>query len=122
MTHIDTAEYYGEAENIVGEAIAGRRADVFLVSKVAPEHATRAGTVGGAMLARTAKAHSATPHQVALAFLTRRASIFAIPKAASSDHAKENAEAGDIHLTDAEIARVDAAFPRGARRATLPML
>ena len=33
MTPIDTAEYYGEAEHIVGEAIAGRRADVFLVSK-----------------------------------------------------------------------------------------
>ena len=45
MTHIDTAEYYGEAENIVGEAIAGRRADVFLVSKVVPEHATRAGVI-----------------------------------------------------------------------------
>jgi len=45
MTHIDTAEYYGEAENIVGEAIAGRRADVFLVSKVVPEHATRAGAI-----------------------------------------------------------------------------
>ena len=45
MTHIDTAEYYGEAENIVGEAIAGRRAEVFLVSKVVPEHATRAGTI-----------------------------------------------------------------------------
>ena len=45
MTHIDTAEYYGEAEYIVGEAIAGRRADVFLVSKVVPEHATRAGTI-----------------------------------------------------------------------------
>jgi len=34
MTHVDTAEYYGEAENIVGEAIAGRRTDVFLISKV----------------------------------------------------------------------------------------
>jgi diketogulonate reductase-like aldo/keto reductase len=236
MTHIDTAEYYGEAENIVGEAIAGRRADVFLVSKVVPEHATRAGaikacehslsrlktdrldcyllhwrgqhpleqtvagfeqlyrdgkirsfgvsnfdvddleevwaisdgrivcnqvlyhlqertiehavlpwceahdvaitayspfghgnfpgpsTVGGTMLARIAKAHGATPRQIALAFLTRRASVFAIPKSASSDHAKENAKAGDIHLTDPEIARVDAAFPRGTRRARLPML
>jgi len=45
MTHIDTAEMYGdgEAEIIVGEAIAGRREDVFLVSKVAPGNATRAG-------------------------------------------------------------------------------
>lgn len=236
MTHIDTAEYYGEAENIVGEAIAGRRAEVFLVSKVVPEHATRAGTiracehslsrlktdrldcyllhwrgrhpleetvaafeqlyrdgkirsfgvsnfdvedleeiwaiadggivcnqvlynleertiehavlpwceahdvaitayspfghghfpgprtVGGAVLVRIAKAHHATPRQIALAFLTRRVSVFAIPKAASSDHAEENAKAGDIHLTDAEIAYLDATFPLGTRRATLPML
>ena len=45
MTHIDTAEYYGEAENITGEAIAGRRDEVFLVSKVMPGNATRNGTV-----------------------------------------------------------------------------
>jgi diketogulonate reductase-like aldo/keto reductase len=236
MTHIDTAEYYGEAENIVGEAIAGRRADVFLVSKVVPQHATRAGTiraceqslsrlktdrldcyllhwrgphpleetvagfeqlyrdgkirsfgvsnfdvddleevsaiaaggiacnqvmynleeraiehavipwceahdvaitayspfghgrfpgpgtVGAQILARIAKVHGATQRQVALAFLTRRPLIFAIPKASSPDHAKENAIAGDVHLTDAEIAAVDIAFPRGPRRLTLPML
>jgi diketogulonate reductase-like aldo/keto reductase len=45
MTHIDTAEYYGESENIVGEAIAGRRDGVFLVSKVMPQNASRAGTI-----------------------------------------------------------------------------
>ena len=42
---IDTAEMYGEgaAETLVGEAIAGRRDEVFLVSKVYPHNATRAG-------------------------------------------------------------------------------
>ena len=47
MTLIDTAEMYagGGAEQVVGEAIAGRRADVFLVSKVLPSHATRRGTI-----------------------------------------------------------------------------
>ena len=45
MTHIDTAEYYGVAENVVGEAIAGRRDDVFLVSKVMPGNASRTGTI-----------------------------------------------------------------------------
>jgi len=46
ITHIDTAEMYGsgEAERIIGEAIAGRRDEVFLVSKVLPQNATRAGT------------------------------------------------------------------------------
>jgi diketogulonate reductase-like aldo/keto reductase len=47
MRLIDTAEMYahGEAEQIVGAAIAGRRDKVFLVSKVLPEHATRRGTI-----------------------------------------------------------------------------
>src|SRR5918999_937477 len=45
MTHIDTAEMYGAAEEMVGEAIAGRRDDVFLVSKVLPQNAFRSGTI-----------------------------------------------------------------------------
>jgi diketogulonate reductase-like aldo/keto reductase len=47
MTVIDTAEMYadGEAEKLVGEAIADRRDEVFLVSKVLPHHATARGTV-----------------------------------------------------------------------------
>src|SRR5690242_19136372 len=46
MSHIDTAEMYGDgaAELLVGKAIAGRRDEVFLVSKVMPQHATYAGT------------------------------------------------------------------------------
>ena len=47
MTLIDTAEMYadGGAEEVVGEAVAGRRDEVFLVSKVLPHHATRHGTI-----------------------------------------------------------------------------
>jgi diketogulonate reductase-like aldo/keto reductase len=47
LTLIDTAEMYsdGAAEELVGEAIAGRRGEVFLVSKVLPSHANRSGTV-----------------------------------------------------------------------------
>jgi diketogulonate reductase-like aldo/keto reductase len=47
MSLIDTAEMYGAggAERIVAQAIAGRRDDVFLVSKVLPENASRTGTV-----------------------------------------------------------------------------
>ncbi len=46
MDHIDTAEMYGSgaAEELVGEAIAGRRDEVFVVSKVLPHNASRAGT------------------------------------------------------------------------------
>lgn len=47
MTLIDTAEMYadGEAEDVVGEAVSGRRDDVFLVSKVLPFNASRNGTI-----------------------------------------------------------------------------
>ena len=47
MTLIDTAEIYGDgrSERLVAEAIAGRRDDIFLVSKVAPGNASRQGTV-----------------------------------------------------------------------------
>jgi diketogulonate reductase-like aldo/keto reductase len=47
LTHIDTAEMYGSGrvEEIVGEAIRGRRDEVFLVSKVLPSNATYEGTL-----------------------------------------------------------------------------
>jgi diketogulonate reductase-like aldo/keto reductase len=47
MTHIDTAEMYGSgrAEELVAEAIAGRRDDVFLASKVLPQNASYEGTI-----------------------------------------------------------------------------
>lgn len=47
MTHVDTAEIYGRGavEELVGEAIAGYRSDVFLASKIHPDHATYAGTL-----------------------------------------------------------------------------
>jgi diketogulonate reductase-like aldo/keto reductase len=236
MTHIDTAEYYGEAENIVGEAIAGRRDSIFLVSKVMPQNASRAGTIaacerslkrlrtdhldcyllhwrgsyplsdtfagfaalkasgkilswgvsnfdvadledavaaggegeiacnqvlyhlqeraiehavipwcvehnvavvgyspfghddfpsprsqGGRVLEEAAAAHSATARQVTLAFLVRGAPLFTIPKASNPAHAAENAGAGDLRLSEREIARMDAAFPLGRSRG-LPML
>jgi len=46
-TLIDTAEMYGEGESerMVGEAIRGRRDEVFLVTKVYPHNATRSGAV-----------------------------------------------------------------------------
>jgi diketogulonate reductase-like aldo/keto reductase len=237
MNHIDTAEMYGDAETMVTEAIAGRRDEVFLVSKVLPQNASRSGTVaacerslarlrtdrldcyllhwrgqypledtfaafeqlrgegkvlswgvsnfdepdleealavagegriacnqvlyhleqraiehavlpwceahrvavvaysplghghfpgprskGGRVLREIAVAHDATPRQVALSFLVRHPWLFAIPKASSPDHAAENAGAGDLRLTDAELARIDEAFPRGPRPRQLPML
>lgn len=237
MTHIDTAEMYGDAELVVAQAIAGRRDEIFLVSKVLPSNASRANTkracerslkrlgtdrldcyllhwrgshpleetiaafaalqeegkilswgvsnfdvddldealaiagtgriacnqvlyhlgeraiehavmpwcrkndvavvayspfghddfptprsAGGRVLAEIAQAHGATPRQVVLAALTRGDGVFAIPKAARAPHAQENAAAGDLRLTAAELARIDRAFPRGPRPRSLPML
>jgi diketogulonate reductase-like aldo/keto reductase len=237
MTHIDTAEMYGDAELVIAEAIAGQRDDVFLVSKVLPSNASRRGTItacerslkrlkterldcyllhwrgsypladtvaafddliaagkiaswgvsnfdtddlnellavagkgkiacnqvlyhlqeraiehgvipwcerngvavvayspfghndfpsphsrAGEVLQAIADAHRVTARQVALAFLTRIPAVFAIPKAASADHAADNAGAGNLRLSDSEIAALDAAFPRGPKPRGLPML
>jgi len=80
------------------------------------------GTPGGKVLQEVALAHNATVHQVALGFLCRSPSLFAIPKAAQAEHAGDNAAAGDLRLSEAEIARLDKAFPCGARPRSLPMI
>ncbi|NQX13761.1 aldo/keto reductase [Microbacteriaceae bacterium VKM Ac-2855] len=237
MTHIDTAEMYGDAEPVVGAAIAGQRDEVFLVSKVLPSNASRAGVVaacertltrlgtdrldcyllhwrgshpleetfagfeqlreqgkirswgvsnfdvddleeawrsggeghlacnqvlyhleeraiehavlpwcerqgvavvayspfghdrfpdprtpGGRVLEQIAAEHGASVRQVALRFLVRRPAVFAIPKASTVAHAADNAGAGALKLSTAELDRIDAAFPRGPRPRRLPML
>jgi len=237
MTHIDTAEMYGDAELVIADALAGKRDEVFLVSKVLPSNASRRGTItacerslkrlktdrldcyllhwrgsyplsetvtafeelvragkikswgvsnfdaddldellkvsgagriacnqvlyhlkeraiehtvmpwcakhgvavvayspfghndfpqgasaGGKLLQKIAGVHKATPRQVALAFLARESVAFPIPKASSAEHAAENAAAGNLALSEAEISALDAAFPRGPKPRSLPML
>ena len=88
MTHVDTAEMYG----------SGR----FPTSKPLAELAQRLG---------------ATPRQLALAFLARKA--FAIPKSSDPAHVRELAA---VPALDADaIAAIDAAFPLGPWRG-LPMI
>jgi diketogulonate reductase-like aldo/keto reductase len=79
-------------------------------------------SAGGRVLKAIADRHNSTPRQVALRFLTRRASLFAIPKASNLAHAEENADAGAFHLSEDDLARIDAAFPLGSRPRSLPML
>ncbi|MBA2368550.1 MAG: aldo/keto reductase [Candidatus Protochlamydia sp.] len=45
MTLVDTAEYYGKAEDLVGEAVKGIRNEITIVSKVIPNNATKEGTL-----------------------------------------------------------------------------
>jgi diketogulonate reductase-like aldo/keto reductase len=237
MCHIDTAEIYGDAEEIIGQAIAGRRDEVFLVSKVLPSNASRQGTIlacerslarlrtdrldcyllhwrgsypleetvaafeqlmqegkilswgvsnfdiadleeiweitakagpvcnqvlyhleergiehdilpwckehgialtaysplghgrfpdpdspGGRVLQEIAANHNATPRQVALRFIVRQPTVFAIPKSSRPEHTAENAGAGELDLSDEELARIDDAFPRGPKPPSLPLL
>ena len=77
---------------------------------------------GAHVLDDVARAHGATPRQVILAFLTRDPVTFAIPKASSLAHVEENAGAGELHLTDEEIAAIDRAFPARKRRGGIPTL
>ena len=67
------------------------------------------------VLQAIAEAHGASSRQVALAFLTRAPSVFAIPKASTPEHAADNAAAGKLVLGEDEIAALDKAFPRGPR-------
>jgi diketogulonate reductase-like aldo/keto reductase len=235
MSHIDTAEMYDDAEEVIAEAIQGRRSEVFLVSKVLPSNASQKGTIaacekslsrlktdhldcyllhwpgrhpladtieafeklqkdgkirswgvsnfdvddleealgiagegaiacnqvlyhlderaiehevlpwcekhdvalvaytpfgtgdfpgprskGGRVLAEVAGRYGATPRQVALAWLTRRASLFTIPKSSNVEHTTENAGAGRLRLAADDIDAIDAAFPLGRKPSSLP--
>src|SRR5207249_9097041 len=79
-------------------------------------------TKGGRVLHEIATLHDTTARAVALRFLVRRPSVFAIPKASNPEHAAENAKAGDLRLTDVELSRIDEAFPRGPCPRELPTL
>jgi len=234
MNLIDTAEMYGDgaAEEVIGEALEGRREQVFIVDKVLPQNATRKRTVeacerslrrlktdridlyllhwrGGVPLAETlagfddlvragkirywgvsnfdvpdmeevarlpgaaalatnqvlynltrrgieydlmpwcaqrkipimayspleqgrlmedpairriAAAHSATPAQVALAWVLRKDGLIAIPKASTRGHVEQNRIALDLHLTPEELAALDRAFPPPGRKMPLEMI
>ena len=81
-----------------------------------------ARTEQGRVLDEIAKAHGATARQVALRFLLRHPEVFVIPKASRMAHVAENAGAATLELSAAELAKIDAAFPRGRPRRGLPMI
>lgn len=79
-------------------------------------------TPGGRVLKQIADENGVTPRQVALRFLLRWPNSFAIPKSSDTDHVEENARAGDLQLTQMQIARIEKLFPLGPPPAELPML
>jgi diketogulonate reductase-like aldo/keto reductase len=81
-----------------------------------------ARTARGRVLKEIADAHGATVHQVALRFLVRKPPLFTIPKASNPEHAAANAGAGELQLSEAELAQIDRAFPLDRRARALPIL
>jgi diketogulonate reductase-like aldo/keto reductase len=69
------------------------------------------GSRGGKVLAEIARAHQATPHQIALAFLIRDPHLFAIPKSSKMERVRANAAAVELRLTAEEVSRLEEAFP-----------
>jgi diketogulonate reductase-like aldo/keto reductase len=65
---------------------------------------------------------SATPAQVALAWVLRQDHALAIPKAGSVAHVQENRVAAELPLSASDLAALDAAFPRPTKRRPLEML
>ncbi|WP_442681645.1 aldo/keto reductase [Sphingomonas sp. ASY06-1R] len=78
--------------------------------------------IGNPTLARIAESLSATPAQVALAWLLRRDGMIVIPKAGSEAHARENAAAADLVLDDTALQELEAAFPAPRSARPLEML
>jgi diketogulonate reductase-like aldo/keto reductase len=79
-------------------------------------------SAGGRLLQQIADLHGATSRQVALRFLLRNSSVLVIPKASTPEHVVENAKAGELELNSAEMARIEATFPRRPRPRSLPMI
>ena len=73
-------------------------------------------------LAAVAKRHNATPAQVAIAWSMRHGNVISIPKASDPAHVRENAAAGEIPLTDDDLAAIDAAHPPPGRKQPLDIL
>ncbi|WEX76275.1 aldo/keto reductase [Sinorhizobium numidicum] len=73
-------------------------------------------------LIHIAKAHQATPAQIALAFLKSRSGVISIPKTGSAERARENRDAMDIHLTAENLAELDRLFPPPRRKTRLEVI
>jgi diketogulonate reductase-like aldo/keto reductase len=80
------------------------------------------GSADGRVLEEVARAHGATARQVALHFLTRARSLFAIPKASREAHLRDNAAAERLRLTTQELARLEVAFSPASTQRELPVV
>jgi diketogulonate reductase-like aldo/keto reductase len=77
---------------------------------------------GGQILASRAKRHGKTPRQIALNFLTRRKSLFTIPKASTLEHLRENSGGAGWNLDPEDLEHLEAVFPVPAKDVPLDMI
>jgi diketogulonate reductase-like aldo/keto reductase len=78
--------------------------------------------LGNPALRAVAERHSATPAQIALAWVLRQPDVVVIPKAGTAEHAREARGALDIALGGDDVRDLDAAFPPPRRKTALEML
>ena len=69
-----------------------------------------------------ARIHGITPMQVLLAFVLYKENVIAIPRSGKAEHVLQNLEAGKVHLTVEEYARLDAAFPAPRKKTYLDIV
>lgn len=82
----------------------------------------RPGSRKWKVLESVGRRHGRTPHQVALNFLTRLPGVFAIPKAASEEHVRENAGAAGWDLTPEDLGEIDRVFAPPTAKLPLAMI
>jgi diketogulonate reductase-like aldo/keto reductase len=78
--------------------------------------------LGSSALKAVAARHQVTPAQVAIAWGLRHGNVISIPKAADAAHVRENAACGEIVLTAADLAEIDAAHRPPSRKQSLDLL
>jgi diketogulonate reductase-like aldo/keto reductase len=78
--------------------------------------------LGDPELRRIAKDYTATPAQIALAWVLRKDKVIAIPKASTPGHVKQNRIALDIPLSAQDFAALDRAFPPPTSKRPLEMI
>src|SRR5450830_98331 len=78
--------------------------------------------MGDPEIRRIADEHSATPAQIALAWVLRKENLIAVPKASTPGHVKQNRVALDIHLTPDQLTALDRVFPPPDHKMPLEMI
>jgi len=113
--------YYSLSERGVEFALAGvQRARSMPLMAYSP--IDQGALAGAAALRAVAARHSATPAQVALAWLVAHPGVIVIPKAVRADHLRHNWDAMRLQLDDPDRAAIDAAFPPPKRKRDLAMI